>query len=81
MPRMEKILKNKDKSRAYAVNGNERPVQKTGIDKLPLSEGTINNLDDPSHKRVDREKCQIKKYACAFIWYALAHHHIVLRNK
>lgn len=80
MPRMEKILKNKDKSRAYAVNGNERPVQKTGIDKLPLSDGTVNNLDDPSHKGVDREKRQIEKYVCAVIWHDLVYHHIILRN-
>jgi hypothetical protein len=36
MPGMEKILKDDYKSRAYGVDGNERPVQKSRIDKLPL---------------------------------------------
>jgi hypothetical protein len=36
MPGMEKILKDDNKSRAYAVEGNKRPIQKSRIDKLPL---------------------------------------------
>jgi hypothetical protein len=36
MPGMERILKNYDKSRAYAIEWYKRPVQKPGIDKLPL---------------------------------------------
>jgi hypothetical protein len=48
MPGMEKILKNYDKGRAYAIDGNERSIQKSRIDKLSLDYGTVNNLYDPS---------------------------------
>lgn len=67
MPGMEKILKDDGKSRAYAVDGNERPVQKSRIDKLPLDYWTVNNLYDPSQEGVDREKRHIIKYAYAVI--------------
>jgi hypothetical protein len=36
MPGVEKILKDDYKNRTYAVDGNERPVQKSRIDKLAL---------------------------------------------
>ena len=67
MPGVEKILKDDYKNRTYAVDGNERSVQKSRIDKLALGYWTVNNLDDPSQEGVDREKRHIIKYACAVI--------------
>lgn len=61
MPALKDMLHNNDGEGAQTIEGNKRTKQESCVDKLTLGDGPVNNLYDPSHKAIDREKHDVIK--------------------
>ena len=70
---MNETFQADNKGGAKSIDGNKRPVQKTGVDKLALRYRTVNDLDNPPYESVDCEKddslgyAYIAKYHCIYL--------------
>ena len=61
MPALEIMLHDNDGKSAQTVNGNKRTIQESRIDKLPLGDGPVKNLEDPSQEAINGEKHDVVK--------------------
>jgi hypothetical protein len=67
---MNQKFQDYNKSGPETVDGNERPVYKTGVDKLVFGDGPVHGFYDPPHERVDSEKNDSLEYT-----YTIKYHY------
>jgi len=61
MPSLKNMRKENGHKSAQAVNGNERAIQESGIDKFALGDGAVNYLQHPAHEAINRKKDDVIK--------------------
>ena len=67
---MDQKFQDDDKSSPETIDGDERPVYKTGVDKLAFGDGPVHRFYDPPHERVDRKKNDSLEYT-----YTIKYHY------
>jgi hypothetical protein len=67
---MDQKFQDDDKSSPETIDGDERPVYKTGVDKLAFGDGPVQGFYDPPHERVDRKKNDSLEYT-----YTIKYHY------
>jgi len=73
---MDQKFQDDNKSGPETVDGNERPVYKTGVDKFAFGDGPVHDFYDPPHERVDRKK----NYSLGYVYIIKYHYDIFITS-